>query len=231
MSPPLLSDRLIDLLGALEDYGVASTSARGEMDGLGSPSLSAGRASFTSTMPDGPNMSSSGRSSLGGFPGFPFPFPGSLSDSSNGMGGLVPATAFFNQLIQLSPFSQALDLSPFLSREGGMAASQEDGSTREALKFILSPQGIFFREFVLDEVVKSIDALSREQFLLLVQQLGLQSVMLPVLLPGESFVGRLIVRIHVGAVLWFAWSIDHFGQDLNQRMPNIVCMANPGSAT
>lgn len=123
----------------------------------------------------------------GGFPfPFPFPFPGSI-DSGNGMGGLTPASAFFNQLIQLSPFSQAMGLSPLMARgEEILPSSQEEGSTREALKFILSPQGAFFRDFVLDEVVKSIDALSREQLVLLVQQLGLQAVMLPVLIPGKS---------------------------------------------
>lgn len=61
----------------------------------------------------------------------------------------------------------------------------DDTSTREALRFILSPQGVWFREFVLDEVVKSVDALSREQVVLLVQQLGLQAISLPVLLPGS----------------------------------------------
>lgn len=37
----------------------------------------------------------------------------------------------------------------------------------------------------MDELVKSIDALSRDQVYLLIQQAGLQSVMVPVLLPGE----------------------------------------------
>lgn len=39
---------------------------------------------------------------------------------------------------------------------------------------------------MLDEVVKSIDALSREQLVLLVSRLGLQGVQLPVLLPGAK---------------------------------------------
>jgi hypothetical protein len=37
----------------------------------------------------------------------------------------------------------------------------------------------------MDEMVKSIDAMSREQLHLLVQQMGLQAVTLPVFLPGE----------------------------------------------
>jgi hypothetical protein len=51
-------------------------------------------------------------------------------------------------------------------------------------RFIFSPEGSFFRTFLLDEVVKSIDALSREQLVLLVQRLGLSGVRVPVLLPG-----------------------------------------------
>lgn len=41
-------------------------------------------------------------------------------------------------------------------------------------RFIFSPEGTFFRSFLLDEVVKSIDALSREQLVVLVSRLGLQ---------------------------------------------------------
>ena len=107
------------------------------------------------------------------------------------MGGLVPATAFFNQLVQLSPFSQAFGLTPILAGGAGSSMGtsmmpEDDASTREALRFILSPQGAWFREFVLDEVVKSVDALSREQLLLLVQQLGLQAIQLPILVPGSK---------------------------------------------
>jgi hypothetical protein len=60
-------------------------------------------------------------------------------------------------------------------------------------RFIFSPEGSFFRTFLLDEVVKSIDALSREQLVLLVQRLGLSGVRLPVLLPGGF--GALIYRV------------------------------------
>ena len=49
----------------------------------------------------------------------------------------------------------------------------------------LSSSGAWFRDFVMDELVKSVDALSRDQLYLLVQQLGLQAVALPVLLPGQ----------------------------------------------
>jgi aarF domain-containing kinase len=34
---------------------------------------------------------------------------------------------------------------------------------REALKFLISPEGSFFRDFLMTEIVQSIDALSRKQ--------------------------------------------------------------------
>jgi aarF domain-containing kinase len=52
-------------------------------------------------------------------------------------------------------------------------------------RFVTSPEGAFFREFITDELVKSIDALSRDQLARLVLQLGLQGTQLPVFLPGS----------------------------------------------
>ncbi|KAF6256357.1 ABC1 family-domain-containing protein [Scenedesmus sp. NREL 46B-D3] len=72
------------------------------------------------------------------------------------------------------------------SSSGSTLDSQ--GRLREAMRFIFSPEGSFFRTFLLDEVVKSIDALSREQLVLLVQRLGLSGARLPVLLPGARHV-------------------------------------------
>ena len=57
---------------------------------------------------------------------------------------------------------------------------------RAALQFMLSPEGSFFRSFLLDEIVCSIDALSRSQIDELVRQLNLEDVLLPVWLPGAS---------------------------------------------
>ncbi|GAQ84993.1 Predicted unusual protein kinase [Klebsormidium nitens] len=56
--------------------------------------------------------------------------------------------------------------------------------TRAALNFMLSKDGEFFREFILDEVVKGIDAVSRERIAGLVAQQGLQAARIPLLLPG-----------------------------------------------
>ena len=57
---------------------------------------------------------------------------------------------------------------------------------REALKLLLSPEGQFFREFITNEVVLSIDAMSRAQLAALVARLGLAGVNLPVLFPGAT---------------------------------------------
>lgn len=51
---------------------------------------------------------------------------------------------------------------------------------------MFSPEGAFFRSFLVDELVKSIDALSREQLLSLLTTLGLQNARLPLLVPGAS---------------------------------------------
>lgn len=179
------ADRLIDLLMALEDYSVASNSARGDMD---VPSLRA--SSTTPSSPAAPkrNAPTTPFSTSGGFmPGPSWPFP------SNPI--LAPAFAF-SQMLQLSPFASMLPGPPSFSsglafNGGGLSTVNlpSNGQTREALRFILSKDGVWFREFILDELVKSIDALSREQVLLLLQTLGLQSAMVPILLPGvrQSF--------------------------------------------
>lgn len=64
----------------------------------------------------------------------------------------------------------------------------QQAQTRAALAFLLSQQGEFFREFILDEVVKGIDAVSREQLAELVVTFGFDR-MIPSLstLPVFSF--------------------------------------------
>ncbi|GLJ04873.1 hypothetical protein SUGI_0005350 [Cryptomeria japonica] len=52
--------------------------------------------------------------------------------------------------------------------------AQEKIQTRAALAFLLSEQGDFFREFILDEIVKGIDAISREQLVNLTTILGIE---------------------------------------------------------
>ena len=71
-------------------------------------------------------------------------------------------------------------------RFGGFDTTDEDVRTREALKFILAPEGSFFREFLMEEAVKSVDALSRNQLRELVVLLGLEDVLIPIVVPGAS---------------------------------------------
>jgi aarF domain-containing kinase len=58
-----------------------------------------------------------------------------------------------------------------------------DAAAREALTFVFSPQGRFFRDFIIDELVKGIDASARVQAAGTVAALGLADVRLPVFLP------------------------------------------------
>jgi hypothetical protein len=48
---------------------------------------------------------------------------------------------------------------------GGRRLGQtlDDETARDALTFVLSPEGSFFRDFLLDEIVKGLDAISRDQ--------------------------------------------------------------------
>ncbi|EFJ41361.1 hypothetical protein VOLCADRAFT_40547, partial [Volvox carteri f. nagariensis] len=78
------------------------------------------------------------------------------------------------------------DVGPSAQR-ASLQLQQQPHRTRAALRFIFSPEGALFRDFMLDELVKSIDALSREQALALLQVgLGLQGAQIPLLLPGSS---------------------------------------------
>lgn len=164
------ADRLIDLLIALENYSTHAQSARGDMDvagsipvGLrspssGSPSSSSAagalRGGFTSTMPDAVG----GFAGLDALPGL-FPFPGLGGAAPAGAlaaaGGLAGAGAgalvpMLSQLYEMSPLSQVMRLQ--LALPGGGAVDEtvvgggggggaEPGSSREALRFILSPEG------------------------------------------------------------------------------------------
>ncbi|KAL0029176.1 hypothetical protein WJX79_000719 [Trebouxia sp. C0005] len=69
--------------------------------------------------------------------------------------------------------------------QNGTDRSQTPESAREALKFVFSAEGAFFRDFIMDEVVRSIDAMSRAQLKALVEFLGLTGASIPVFLPGS----------------------------------------------
>ena len=93
---------------------------------------------------------------------------------------LLPVGLLANALPAGAPFQFALP--PALLPAGGGGGTQ----SRAAFKFIFSEDGAMFREILLDEVVRGIDALSREQAVVLAGNLGLQGVQLPVLLPGAA---------------------------------------------
>ncbi|TKY53600.1 kinase protein [Spatholobus suberectus] len=56
-----------------------------------------------------------------------------------------------------------------------MPQPQQPVQTRAALAFLLSDRGNFFREFLLDEIVKGIDAVTREQLVRIMSLLGIQN--------------------------------------------------------
>lgn len=56
------------------------------------------------------------------------------------------------------------------------AKSEPQTQTRVALSFLLSDKGNFFREFLLDEIVKGIDAVTREQLVNIVSSVGIGNV-------------------------------------------------------
>ncbi len=68
--------------------------------------------------------------------------------------------------------------------------------------------GAWFRQFVMDELVKSIDALSRDQAHLLAQRLGLAGLPLPVLLPGAHTNCRRRRRLLLLCGVWLTCSLQ-----------------------
>eukprot|EP00238_Polyblepharides_amylifera_P011855 CAMPEP_0196587628 /NCGR_PEP_ID=MMETSP1081-20130531/58094_1 /TAXON_ID=36882 /ORGANISM="Pyramimonas amylifera, Strain CCMP720" /LENGTH=743 /DNA_ID=CAMNT_0041909867 /DNA_START=360 /DNA_END=2591 /DNA_ORIENTATION=+ len=72
----------------------------------------------------------------------------------------------------------------FQPPQASVSLTSQSQSARDALTFILSPEGVLFRELLLEELVKGIDALSRDQVRALVVSLGLGDARVPVLLPG-----------------------------------------------
>mmetsp|Transcript_2461 Transcript_2461/g.9605 ORF Transcript_2461/g.9605 Transcript_2461/m.9605 type:complete len:850 (-) Transcript_2461:77-2626(-) len=164
------ADRLIDVLEAFETFRVASRTSRGNGDlepatGSSSPSeRTASRGVANAENAFGAALESA-LASVASLPGFPFP-------------GLAPSP---------SPDFRAT------AGRSGIAGDVDDAQAREALQFVLSPEGSFFREFLLDEAVKGIDALSRDNAATVLAQFGLGDARVPLFLPG-SFV-PLQVRV------------------------------------
>lgn len=150
------ADRLIDLLDAFETFSDNSKSARGSLDLNENVDIPASRSNIRTPIPPIPSL-------------FPIPFPGSDELITAGAGLLTAPLVAMNSI-----------------RFGGVDTTDDDVRTREALKFILAPEGAFFREFLMEEAVKSVDALSRNQLRELVVLLGLEDVLIPIIVPGAS---------------------------------------------
>lgn len=152
------ADRLIDVLEAFETFRVASRTSRGDETTSSSSSTS---STSTSNGGDVFGVLQSALASVASTPGFPFP-------------GLAPSPS--------PDFRRATT-----AGTSGIAGDtgDDDAQAREALQFVLSPEGSFFREFLLDEAVKGIDALSRDNAATVLARFGLGDARVPLFLPGS----------------------------------------------
>lgn len=169
------ADRLIDLLNAFESFTVAAQSSRGDMDQEQHQQQQQQQQQSANGRNNGVGIFGN-RQQL--FPQLPLLLPPPL---------LAPGAAFGDGAVAAAG-GPAVGLFGLPSNRFDLrqqATLDSQGRLREALRFIFSPEGSFFRTFILDEVVKSIDALSREQLVVVVQRLRLERVRLPVLLPGQ----------------------------------------------
>lgn len=157
-------ERLIELLSALETFTVNSQSASGN--------LAAGQAAAAA---------------VAGLPGPPAPAPALPALPAP----LAPLLAPFAPFAPFAPGRGYAPGSSMVAEAGPQVAGppeagSEPPATRAALQFMLSDDGTFFRSFLLDEIVSSIDAFSRSQLRALVDRLDLTDVLLPVFLPGAK---------------------------------------------
>ncbi|KAK9804220.1 hypothetical protein WJX72_001850 [[Myrmecia] bisecta] len=156
------ADRLIDLLSAFETFVESSQSGRG--------SLLAEQAVM-----EQPRPSTSGRTDEEAAWGR---WPRALPTF-----GLTASPAMQSAQAALTPPNGSSGIWQDPHAPGGSG----DQATRGALRFLFSDSGQFFREFLLDETVKTIDALSRAQTQALLERLGLAGLRIPVLLPSLAF--------------------------------------------
>jgi aarF domain-containing kinase len=166
------AERLVDLLNAFETFASDSQSGRGDMDGSDGMTVSRNLATARARTP----------SAFGLLPAPPpLPVPVLLPLP------LPPPPP--GALENLRGLAARLPLPLALSRGSTPADS---AGAREAFRFVLSDEGAFFRSFLLDEVVKSVDALSRGALLELSTSLGGPAAgpHVPILLPGAR-AGRL----------------------------------------
>jgi aarF domain-containing kinase len=162
-------ERLIDLLSALETFTINSKTASGNL----SPPvpIPADVAALPAPL-TGPARPPAGAA---GLPQLPLLLPDVLAP-------------LFAPLIGGPRFAGDAQGQPegVLAWQSEATAINSEPQARSALQFMLSPEGSFFRSFLLDEIVASVDALSRTQMHELVKQLNLEDVLVPVWLPGAT---------------------------------------------
>ena len=98
-----------------------------------------------------------------------------------GKSTVFDADRLIDLLEALESFKRDVTTSSGVTAEASI--NLEKKTSREALQFVLSPQGSFFREFLLDEVVKGVDALSRESAVAVLTSVGLKDAKIPILFP------------------------------------------------
>uniref|UniRef100_M1CWH1 Protein ABC1, mitochondrial n=1 Tax=Solanum tuberosum TaxID=4113 RepID=M1CWH1_SOLTU len=96
--------------------------------------------------------------------------------------------------------SQTNSIIPFPS---SAYQTEQPIQTRAALGFLLSDKGNFFREFLLDEIVKGIDALTREQLVQIMAYLGIGNA-----IPVFSMVPAAFVPIRPAALVPYVTEED-----------------------
>lgn len=96
--------------------------------------------------------------------------------------------------------SQTNSIIPFPS---SAYQTEQPIQTRAALAFLLSDKGNFFREFLLDEIVKGIDALTREQLVQIMAYLGIGNA-----IPVFSMVPAAFVPIRPAALVPYVTEED-----------------------
>eukprot|EP00899_Mesostigma_viride_P001976 jgi/Mesvir1/1177/Mv17674-RA.1 len=171
-------ERLLDVLEAFESFGMSSRSAMGDLGKAPTPTKSLPSSQSQPLLPSRSSQSSSSDVPATSWAStFPLPLPGSTASTPLNPFGFPP-------LFPPGPLAPLLPALPGAASSMMATSPSHANVTREALRFIFSPQGEFFRELVIDELVKSIDALSRRQLMDLVRQLGIQNMSVPVLIPG-----------------------------------------------
>lgn len=95
--------------------------------------------------------------------------------------------------------------------------------TRAALAFLLSDKGNFFREFLLDEIVKGIDALTREQLVQIMAYLGIGNA-----IPVFSMVPAALVPIRPAALVPYVTEEDRI---ILSNVQKIIQFLTAGTAS